>query len=287
MIMGDSVLMDHIQELLQNYGQNDQRTAAWHAKRGEMLTASEIYKALPDATPAQKHELMMSKLTPKPKSEGSGPRALIWGTRFEPIAKEIYCKVSSEPMTIADTTCIPHPAISFLGASPDGIILSPEGSRHGRLVEFKCPISRAFSDETPIPVSYYHQMQLQMECTQLNTCEYVEFQFKTPTYTEWKDSTAEYKGFYAVTEDDTQIKYRDLSDTREPSVWRAEVLGDVDDWDIVYWTLEKYRVKVVEHETDWLSKNLKSMEEVWNKILEHRKNGTLPEHPKEKTTLTL
>lgn len=278
-------LMFHINTLLEKYGQNDQRTDAWHAKRGEMLTASEIYKALPDATPAQKHELMMSKLTPRPKGESSGARALIWGTRFEPIAKEIYCRVSETPIRIEDTTCIPHPTVSFLGASPDGIIVG--GPRTGYLVEFKCPISRVFSDETPVPVAYYHQMQLQMECTQLNTCEYVEFQFKSPTYTEWMNSEAPYKGFYAVTDDEKQIKYRDLDDTRSPSEWRASVLGDVDDWGLVYWTLEKYCVKVVQHESDWLEKNLPSMTEVWNTILEHRKNGTLPEHPKEKTTLTL
>lgn len=281
------IQMDPIQELIAKYGQNDQRTAEWHAKRGTMLTASEIYKALVDATPSQKHELMMSKLTPRPKTEGSGPRALVWGTRFEPIAKEIYCKVSPEPITIVDTTCIPHPTVSFLGASPDGIVLCPDNPRHGNLVEFKCPISRTFSDETPVPIAYYHQMQLQMECTQRTTCEYIEFQFRTPTYTEWKDSTAEYKGFYAVTEDDMNVKYRDLSDTRDPSTWRAEVLGDVDDWDMVYWTLEKYRMKIVELDPEWLPKNLQSITDVWNTILEHRANGTLPEHPKEKTTLTL
>ena len=37
--------MDSVQELLQKYGHDDQRTQAWHTKRGEMLTASEIYKA--------------------------------------------------------------------------------------------------------------------------------------------------------------------------------------------------------------------------------------------------
>ena len=279
--------MDHIQTLLEQYGQNDQRTSAWHAKRGEMLTASEIYKALPDATPAQKHEIIMSKLFPKPRTEGSGPRALVWGTRFEPIAKDIYCKLSPEPISIVDTTCIPHPSVPFLGASPDGIILAPGTPRHGYLVEFKCPISRVFTDETPVPHAYYHQMQLQMECTQLETCEYIEFQFKTPTYTEWKDSVAPYKGFYAVTEDDMTVKYKDLADTRSPSEWRAAVLGDVDDWNLVYWTLEKHRVKVVQHEKDWLEKNLASMTAVWNTILEHRKNGTLPDHPKESTILTL
>jgi putative phage-type endonuclease len=277
---------EKVREIISQYGQNDQRTDAWHLKRGEMLTASEIYKALPDATPAQKHEIMMGKLVPRPRTEGPGPRALVWGTRFEPIAKEIYCKLSDFPLEIADTTCIPHPTVSFLGASPDGIILT-EGVRHGRLVEFKCPISRPFSDDTPVPHPYYHQMQLQMECTGMELCEYIEFQFKTPSYSEWVDSKVDYKGFYAVTDDEMQVKYRDLSDRRDPASWRREVLETSDDWNLVYWTLEKHRMKLVDHEKDWLEKNLPSITQVWNAIVEHRKNSTLPEHPKEKTVLTI
>ena len=48
------MLQSKVETLIQKYGQDDQRTAAWHQKRGEMLTASEIYKALPDASPALK-----------------------------------------------------------------------------------------------------------------------------------------------------------------------------------------------------------------------------------------
>jgi putative phage-type endonuclease len=279
-------LQEKVKTLIAEYGQNDQRTDAWHLKRGEMLTASEIYKALPDATPAQKHEIMMGKLVPRLRTEGPGPRALVWGTRFEPIAKEIYCRLSDFPIEIVDTTCIPHPTVSFLGASPDGIIIT-NGIRHGRLVEFKCPISRVFSDDTEVPKSYYHQMQLQMECTGMELCEYIEFQFKTPAYSEWVDSKCDYKGFYAVSDDEIRVKYKDLSDTRDPATWRREVLETSDDWNLVYWTLEKYRMKLVDHEKDWLEKNLPSITDVWNTIIEHRKNSTLPEHPKEKTTLTL
>jgi putative phage-type endonuclease len=279
-------VQEKVKSLIAQYGQNDQRTDAWHLKRSEMLTASEIYKALPDATAAQKHEIIMSKLVPRQRTEGPGPRALVWGTRFEPIAKEIYCNLSDFPMEIVDTTCIPHPTVSFLGASPDGIILT-EGVRHGRLVEFKCPISRIFTDDTPVPNSYYHQMQLQMECTGLDLCEYIEFQFKTPSYSEWVDSKCEYKGFYAVSDDEMEVKYKDLADTRDPVVWRREVLETIDDWNIVYWTLDKYRMKLVEHETDWLNKNLPSITQVWNTIIDHRINFTFPEHPKEKTILTV
>lgn len=279
-------LQAKIDKLLETYGQNDQRTDAWHMKRGEMLTASEIYKALPDATPAQRHEIMMGKLVPRVRTEGPGPRALVWGTRLEPIAKEIYSKESDFPLTIVDTSCVPHPTVSFLGASPDGIIQT-DGIRNGRLVEFKCPISRVFTDDSEIPKSYYHQMQLQMECTGLDLCEYVEFQFRAVSYSQWMDSKAQYKGFYAVSDDETQVKYRELDDIRTPGEWRGEVLKTVDDWNLVFWTLEKYRMQLVEHDPQWLEKNLPSITEVWNIISDHRKNGTLPDHPKEKTTLTL
>ena len=134
---------ERVKTLIETYGQNDQRTAAWHAKRGSMLTASEIWKAMKDATPASRYELIISKLTPRKEAEGTGARALIWGTRFEPIAKEIYCKLE-DGVEIVDTTCVPHPNVSFLGASPDGILITEDTTdvRYGKLVEFKCPISR-------------------------------------------------------------------------------------------------------------------------------------------------
>lgn len=278
---------EKIKVLLEKYGQNDQRTDSWHAKRGEMLTASEIYKALPGATPSQKHELIMSKLVARQRTEGPGPKALVWGTRFEPIAKTIYEYDSNEFIKIADTTCIPHPSVPFLGASPDGIILS-EGSRNGNLVEFKCPISRHFSEETPISPAYYNQMQLQLECTGLDVCEYTEFRFQTVSYSEWVDSKSfVYIGFYAVSDDETKVIYRDLEDQREPAEWREEVLGTSEDWNIVYWRFDRMLTKIVKKEEGWLEKNLPSFTEVWNTIQEHRKNNTLPEHPKEKGTLTL
>jgi len=281
------MLQSKVETLIQRYGQDDQRTAAWHQKRGEMLTASEIYKALPDASPALKHEIIMSKLVPKPRTEGPGPRALVWGTRLEPVAKEIYCLYNGG-IQIVDTTCIPHPKVSFLGASPDGILITkdPEDFRYGKLIEIKCPISRDFDMETPIKNEYYHQMQLQMECTELDECEFVEFKFKDANYTAWMDSKAQYKGFYAVYEDGMRLKYRDLGDTRDVATWRRE-LEEPDKWDIVYWTLEKWQSKSVNHDKEWLSKNLESLTSVWETIQKHRTEGTLPEHPKEKTILTL
>jgi putative phage-type endonuclease len=278
-----------IKNLIELYGSDDQRTQAWHLKRGEMLTASEIYKALKDSSPALKHEIIMSKLQPRPRTEGPSPRSLMWGTRFEPIAKEIYCLFHGG-VEIVDTTCIPHPHHSFLGASPDGIIVTkdPEDFRHGKLIEFKCPISREFTQDSPIPPSYYHQMQLQLECTQLNECEYVEMGFKDVSYSAWVDSKAEYKSFFAIYEDELKVRYKSVSDMRDVATWRQEVLGEEYlKWTMVYWTLNNKRETTVSADSEWLSTNLDSFKDIWEQIKKHRAEESLPEHPKEKKTLTL
>ena len=106
------------------------------------------------------------------------------------------------------------------------------------------------------------------------------------SYSGWMDTQLEYKGLYAILPDGTVI-YRDLEDKREVKEWLAEKLQGQDTWDMVYWVLDMWRSEIVNHDHEWLTKNLPSMESVWKEILEHREKGTMPEHPKEKTTLTL
>lgn len=279
--------VEKVKTLLDTYGQNDQRTEVWYTKRGQMLTASEIYKALPTSTAAQKYELIMSKLTPRSNSSGTGAKALIWGTRFEPIAKDIYSKIHN--LKIVDTTLVPHPTVNFLGASPDGVLITEDisDSRYGKLVEFKCPYSRDFKETDPVPEGYYHQMQLQMECTGLDECDYVEMQFKEVSYSEWIDSTLDYKSFFAIS-DDNDVFYKHFEDKRDVPVWREEVLQDKKDiCRILYWVLNKHRTIPVKLQEDWLTKNLESFQSIWNEIQEYRKTETFPQNPKEKGTLVL
>jgi len=282
--------MDKVEQILFLYGHDDQRTDAWHTKRGEMLTASEIYKAVHDASPALKHEIVMTKLLPRPASSGFGARALLWGTRLEPIAKHIYCTYIQGGVQIMDTTCIPHRDHQFLGASPDGILVTADKNdfRYGKLVEFKCPISREFSNDTPIPSTYYHQMQLQLECTDLDECDYVEMKFREVNYSEWEESTAQYKSWFAVAENG-RVVYRDIDDKRDVQTWRKEMMPNLETewWATVYWVFEKYRLTTVPRDRTWLPTNLESFRAIWNTVQEHRAAGTLPDHPKEKTILTL
>ena len=84
---------NQVKFLIEKYGKDDQRTEAWHLKRGEMLTASEISKTTKEASAAARHELIVNKLTPREPGQFMTARALIWGTQFEPMAKQIYSKM--------------------------------------------------------------------------------------------------------------------------------------------------------------------------------------------------
>jgi putative phage-type endonuclease len=265
-------VQDKIDYLLANYGIDDQRTTAWFAKRGEMLTASEIWKSFGTATASARHELIMSKLAPPKRNDGPGVGALIWGTRFEPIAKEIYCK--EEGVRLVDLTCVQHPVHQFLGASPDGLILCDD-HRNGRLIELKCPISRVFTEETPVPEEYYHQMQLQMECTGLAECEYLEVKFKIMNYSEWYDSPAKYKSCFAVSSAG-EVTYRKLDDPIPVSDWFS-TFKDPLDMGIIYWVIDSKRQKLIQKDADWMPMHLPEMKATWDEIVRHRTEGTFPQ----------
>ena len=273
-----------IKELLSTYGYDDQRTQAWHDKRRDRITASECTKAFNNATNSARFELMMSKLLdPVVKGNSTAP-SLIWGTRFESIAKEIYCHL--EKIRIEDLTCVPHKDHDFLGASPDGIILSDD-FKNGRLVEFKCPISREFDDNTPVPDTYYHQMQLQMECTGMNECMYIEMQFCKTNYTEWIDTVCEFKSCFAIRNTTQEVKYKSIHDTRTLEEWKNSFIEDVMDWQFIYWSMKKWRHLLIEKDKDWFPTYLPQMKQTWEEILKHRGNKTFPTLLRNTTILEL
>lgn len=259
------------------YGKQDQRTDAWHAQRGTMITASEVSKVW--QTPASRLELLEKKLEPAARGDSNAFNAipaLIWGTRFEPVAKKIY--EDSTGCDIIDVGCCQHPVHKFLGASPDGLIVpryaDADPMRYGRLVEFKCPMSRARKDE--IPSYYVHQMQMQMECTGIDECEYVEFRFKQVNFTEW-DKALSAKGVFAV---DPLGKVDYKGDAIELHQWQS---GHTEDEQYVYWVLTDIKKDFVPKDPNWLSDHLPDLRAFWDDVELHRRAGTKPEPLPSKT----
>ena len=262
-----------VRRTIRIYGMNDQRTSAWHAKRGEMITASEVSGVF--AGGETRRALVMRKLEP-PQPSGSHPiSAFIWGTRFEPIAKEMY--ESETQCTIVDVSCVQHSTHTFLGASPDGIIFPTDPSdvrRRGRLVEFKCPISRPPSEG--IPDAYVHQMQMQMECTGIDECEYVEFRFKQVFSSEWIQAP-EPKGVFAVFDDQT-VDYK--PPTTPLHAWQSGVTDREPQY--IYWRLLSTKKEFLPKDVTWLSRHLPALREFWDEVVMHRAAGTTPPPPPSK-----
>ncbi len=167
----------------------EQRTPEWYAQAARVLTASEFATIL---RPTRQRALLAhSKAFPLSPEEAAAkfkapltcPSQYMspfdWGIRFEPVVKQIYEHIHG--VQITDLGRLMHPTDPRLAASPDGLISG--GADHtnpliGRLIEIKCPISREIGGE--IPEEYYAQMQLQLEVTGLDTCQYVETRFRSP-----------------------------------------------------------------------------------------------------------
>jgi len=265
-----------VRRTIRIYGMNDQRTSAWHAKRGEMVTASEVSGVF--AGGETRRALIIRKLEPPQPKDGPPISALIWGTRFEPIAKAMY--EAETKCRIVDVSCVQHPIHTFLGASPDGIIFpdDPEDvRRRGRLVEFKCPISRPQTEG--IPDAYVHQMQMQMECTGIDECEYVEFRFKQIFSSEWVNST-ETKGVFAVFDDQT-VDYKPPN-TLLPE-WQSAVTDREPQY--IYWKLMSKKKEFLPKDDTWLPRHLPALREFWDEVLLHRAAGTMPPPPPPKVPI--
>lgn len=169
----------------------EQRSDSWYKQAYELVTASQFTDILSAQTSRVRGKLVLSKVETLEQQVTAKRLAcwshemtpFDWGIRFEPVARMIYERITQTK--VKEIGRLVHPDTELkLAASPDGIIvedLSPSNDRLGGLVEFKAPISRSIgmgsADE--IPKGYLHQMQIQMEVTDSDFCDYFEIQIRS------------------------------------------------------------------------------------------------------------
>jgi putative phage-type endonuclease len=90
------------------------------------------------------------------------------GKKYEEIATRYYRNKYNTD--VIEFGLLPHPRLSWIGASPDGI--TPDGI----MLEIKCPYSRKI--DGVVPIHYWCQMQLQLEVCNLDTCDFLECEIK-------------------------------------------------------------------------------------------------------------
>ena len=281
--------------LLRNIPQPQQKTKEWYEFRYNLLSASNIWKAL--GSQAQQNSLIYEKC--KPLNTGENfmitSHSMQWGNKYEPLTTMIYEDMYQTK--IEEFGCIQHPIHKFIGASPDGINVDMNSPRYGRMLEIKNIVNR---DITGIPkMEYWIQTQLQMETCNLETCDFVETRFKEYTREEfYQDEKSEYKGvilhfveriiiedissnntIYKPTKSAYQYKPLHCPNTEESILLWSEQMKDemkMENYvlfDTLYWYLDEFSCVLIQRNRSWFANAISKLEAVWNTILKERVEG--------------
>ena len=141
----------------------DQKSEAWLARRGTMLTASDVATAIGENPYERPSSLVLKKCGHGQKFEGND--ATRHGEKYEPVARDLYCEKTGE--VVHELGLVVHPEHKWLGGSPDGV------SESGILLEIKCPLSRKIEDK--VPRHYLPQIQVLLEVLDLEVCDFIQY----------------------------------------------------------------------------------------------------------------
>ena len=200
-------LVDHV-DYIANIPQPEQRTEEWFAMRKNMITASCAAQVIgenpyPNQSP---DDLILDKLDlGRPFNDN---KFVHHGKKYEEIATKIYEEIYD--IKVEEYGLVPHiskPIIPFIGASPDGIashytLQNKFSPMVGRMLEIKCPYSRKINTEGVIdgeicPHYYHCQVQQQLECCDLEYCDF------------WQCTIQEFLTKEDMLEDDTEIDFKE------------------------------------------------------------------------------
>lgn len=264
---------------IKNESLPEQRTEGWYNMRHNMISASSLWKCL--HTESAKRQLIKEKCEPVKKFFSVNmDSALHWGQKYEPLAQAYYeYKYNT---TIKEYGCIQHDAYVFLGASPDGINVDPSSSLYGRMLEIKCIVNR---DITGIPKKeYWIQMQLQMECCNLDSCDFLECRFKEyeslalfeqDEGNEYmRNRRGEIRGTFICFMNELNNPFYvyppiSLSSKEDYDKWEEETMNRYSHltWlKNIYWYLEYVSCVTVKRNMEWFEKMLPRIKDVWNEI---------------------
>ena len=127
-----------------------------------MITASDIASAIGDNHYESIDSFIKKKVL---RTKWAGNAATQHGTLLEPLVRDLYDQRTGRKSH--EIGLVQHREYPWLGASPDGV------TEDGLLIEIKCPLTRKI--ESKIPKHYWPQVQLQLEITDLEECDFIQY----------------------------------------------------------------------------------------------------------------
>ena len=279
---------------LQNVPQPAQKEDAWYNFRWNHLTASSIWKAL-ESSQCKQNELIINKCEPinlakKKRVNINSP--FHHGHKYEPLSTIFYEKMFNTK--IGEFGCIKHKTIEHLAASPDGINIKKNNSRYGRLLEIKNIVNRVI-DGRP-KKEYWIQMQMQMECCDLDECDFLETRFKEyeteddfekdGSFTFTKEGKA--KGIIVCfyTQNGPLYKYAPFQCSKKQyEKWYDNCMEENNNLTWVrniFWWLDEHSCVLVLRNKQWFNSVKEQFKTFWDIILKERVAGYEHRKPKKR-----
>lgn len=140
----------------------EQRSQEWLELRENMITASDIASAIGENHYESPDAFIKKKVL---KTKWAGNAATAHGTLLEPLVRDLYDQKTGRKSH--EIGLVRHSKYPWLGASPDGV------TEDGLLIEIKCPLTRKI--ESKVPKHYWPQVQLQLEITDLEECDFIQY----------------------------------------------------------------------------------------------------------------
>jgi putative phage-type endonuclease len=164
--------------------QPEQRTKEWFEYRFNRITASDTASAI-DLNPYDSVEGFICKKCDPDFPFLDNP-AVFHGKKYEQIATQLYEHIYN--IKVTEFGCVPSSKYKILGASPDGICSKATLDNQfspmlGTMLEIKCPFRRKIETSGRIageicPYYYYCQVQQQLECCNLDKCDFWQCEIK-------------------------------------------------------------------------------------------------------------
>jgi putative phage-type endonuclease len=268
---------------LRNIYQPEQRTDEWYNFRNNLITASNAYKIF--GSKSDINSLIYEKCNYIKKHYGNNIKSsLHYGQKYEPLSIMLYEKKYNT--IIESFGCIQHKEYNFLGASPDGINIKQNSILFGRMLEIKNVVSRII-DGIP-KKEYWIQMQLQMECCDLDETDFLETKF---TEYQNEDDFVKDGNFYLSNDNKPKgtlllfyknsipyYEYQpiDILNLNDYNIWFDNMIDKNNDKTFIekiFWKLDIFSCVLIKRNKIWFNENIEKIKTLWNTILIERQTG--------------
>lgn len=316
-INDDAIELTKRFEILRAIKLPEQRSQEWYDMRDGKITASDGGTVTDDNSHEPQYSFILKKTGNMPFKSNM---YCYHGKKYEEIATLIYeyrMNVSSDEFGL-----IGHPIYKFLGASPDRICNKYKNdgihlSKYvGRMLEIKCPLSRKIQTDGEIkdgicPIYYWVQVQLQLECCNLEECDFWQCDIKEYTNrddfiadTDLKEpfralstgfekgcliqliprsKAADHDNYLKTVYDDAIFLYPPKIEMtpQDCDIWIAEQMSKYHNnpkyldfcFDkVIYWKLNMSHCVTIPRDREWFVEKLPIFEKMWNYVKFFRSN---------------